>query len=90
MVRMQIATLSTLHLTIHGKPKSDTKDIVIQAAEKFISGAVTSPSAKAKKKPVALRFDADFLAAIDAMAARRGTSRNAIISYWCSKGVESE
>ena len=72
------------------KPKSDTKDIDIQAAEKFISGAVTSPSAKAKKKPVALRFDADLLAAIDAMAARRGTSRNAIISYWCSKGVESE
>ncbi|MGY9033710.1 MAG: hypothetical protein ACKVIA_15970 [Rhodobacterales bacterium] len=24
------------------------------------------------------------------MAARRRTSRNAIISYWCSKGVESE
>jgi len=24
------------------------------------------------------------------MASRRGMSRNAIISYWCSKGVESE
>jgi hypothetical protein len=47
-------------------------------------------SVKAKKVPVALRFNPDLLAAIDAMAGRRGMSRNAIISYWCSKGVESE
>ncbi len=39
---------------------------------------------------MALRFSPDLLAAIDAMAGRRGMSRNAIISYWCSKGVESE
>ena len=37
-----------------------------------------------------MRLDGDLLAAIDAMAYKRGTSRNAIISYWCSKGVESE
>ena len=43
-----------------------------------------------EKVPVALRFDSDLLSAIDAMASRRGMSRNAIISYWCSKGVESE
>ena len=77
-------------MAVQRKPKSDTNDIDIKAAEKFISGASAPPPAKTKKKPVALRFDADLLAAIDAMAARRGTSRNAIISYWCSKGVESE
>ena len=81
-------------MAVQRKPKSDTNAIDIKAAEKFISGAsspasVTAP-VKAKKVPVALRFDADLLAAIDAMAARRGMSRNAIISYWCSKGVESE
>lgn len=77
-------------MAVQRKPKRDTNDIDVKAAEKFISGATVSPPAKTKKKPVALRFDADLLAAIDAMAARRGTSRNAIISYWCSKGVESE
>ena len=81
-------------MAVQRKPKSDTKDIDIQAAEKFIQGA-SSPApvavpTKSKKTPVALRFDADLLAAIDAMASRRGMSRNAIISYWCSKGVESE
>ena len=81
-------------MAVRRKPKIDTNDIDIEAAERFIQGAsspapVTVPI-KAKKVPVALRFDADLLAAIDAMAARRGTSRNAIISYWCSKGIESE
>ena len=81
-------------MAVQRKPKSNQIDIDVNAAERFIQGAsspasVTTP-AKAKKVPVALRFDADLLAAIDAMASRRGTSRNAIISYWCSKGVESE
>lgn len=81
-------------MAVQRKPKNDTNDIDIKAAEKFISGA-SSPAptlapAKSKKVPVALRFDSELLAAIDAMASRRGTSRNAIISYWCSKGVESE
>ena len=81
-------------MAVQCKPKSDTSGIDVKAAERFIQGA--SPSArniaptKSKKVPVALRFDADLLSAIDAMATRRGMSRNAIISYWCSKGVESE
>lgn len=77
-------------MAVQRKPKSNTKDIDVKAAEKFISGASKPASDKPKKVPVALRFDADLLAAIDAMASRRGMSRNAIISYWCSKGVESE
>lgn len=77
-------------MDVQRKPKSDTNAIDIKAAEKFISGSTTPTPAKSKKVPVALRFDSDLLAAIDAMATRRGTSRNAIISYWCSKGVESE
>lgn len=81
-------------MAVQRKPKTDQNDIDVKAAERFIQGA-SSPapaaaSTKPKKTPVALRFDADLLAAIDAMAARRGMSRNAIISYWCSKGVESE
>lgn len=81
-------------MAVQRKPKSNTDEIDVQAAERFIQGA--SPAApdvspaKAKKVPVALRFDPELLSAIDAMATRRGMSRNAIISYWCSKGVESE
>ena len=77
-------------MSVQRKPKRDTDAIDIKAAEKFISGASAPVASKSKKVPVALRFDTDLLAAIDAMASRRGTSRNAIISYWCSKGVESE
>ena len=77
-------------MSVQRKPKSDTNAIDIKAAEKFVSGASAPTPAKPKKVPVALRFDSDLLSAIDAMAARRGTSRNAIISYWCSKGVEAE
>ena len=81
-------------MAVQRKPKNDTNTIDVKAAERFISGA-SDPAptlfpAKTKKVPVALRFDPDLLAAIDAMAARRGMSRNSIISYWCSKGVESE
>ena len=77
-------------MTVQRKPKRDTDDIDMKAATRFISGASSSTPVKSNKVPVALRFDSDLLAAIDAMAARRGMSRNAIISYWCSKGVESE
>jgi hypothetical protein len=77
-------------MTVQRKPKGGTNEIDVKAAEQFISGAAPATPAKPKKVPVALRFDGDLLAAIDAMAARRGMSRNAIISYWCSKGVESE
>lgn len=77
-------------MAVKRKPKSNTNDIDVRAAEKFIAGAAAPVSDKPKKVPVALRFDPDLLAAIDAMASRRGMSRNAIISYWCSKGVESE
>lgn len=77
-------------MSVRSRPKSDTNTIDIKAAEEFISGASAPVASKSKKVPVALRFDSDLLAVIDAMASRRGTSRNAIISYWCSKGVESE
>ena len=77
-------------MAVQRKPKHHTADIDMKSAQRFISGAPASAPAKPKKVPVALRFDPDLLAAIDAMAARRGTSRNAIISYWCSKGVEAE
>lgn len=77
-------------MAVQRKPKGNTNDIDVKAAERFISGAAAPKPAKSKKVPVALRFDSDLLSAIDAMASRRGTSRNAIISYWCSKGVESE
>ena len=81
-------------MAVQRKPKNNTNAIDVKAAEKFISGASSpapvTPPARAKKVPVALRFDPELLSAIDAMASRRGTSRNAIISYWCSKGVESE
>lgn len=49
----------------------------------------TLPESTAKV-PVALRFNADLLAKIDAMAKKRGMSRNAIISYWCSRALEME
>lgn len=45
---------------------------------------------RAVKVPVALRFNADLLTQIDRVALRRGMSRNALISYWCSRAVEAE
>ena len=75
-------------MTIQRKPKKATNDIDLKAANQFISGIAVP--AKVNKVPVALRFDPELLRAIDAIAARRGMSRNAIISYWCSKGVEED
>jgi hypothetical protein len=77
-------------MAVQRKPKSDTNNIDVKAAEKFISGAANETPSRTNKVPVALRFDSDLLKSIDAVATRRGMSRNAIISYWCSKGVESE
>lgn len=81
-------------MAIQRKPKSNTNNIDIQSVEDFIDGANTTPTKtvkfKTNKVPVALRFDHKLLAAIDEMANKRGMSRNSIISYWCSKGVEAE
>ena len=81
-------------MTVHRKPKQHSKDTDLKAAERFMQGtdnpATGIQPTKTKKVPVALRFDVELLSAIDAMAIRRGMSRNAIISYWCSKGVEAE
>ncbi len=61
-------------------------------SKKSIEKTETVPEApqRAVKIPVALRFNADLLAQIDKVALRRGMSRNAIISYWCSRAVEAE
>ncbi|MBL4854520.1 MAG: hypothetical protein JKY25_09815 [Robiginitomaculum sp.] len=81
-------------MSVQRKPKQHKNAIQSDKAEQFIANAGTTEKApkavKAKKVPVALRFNAELLEAIDNMATRRGMSRNAIISYWCSKGVESE
>lgn len=81
-------------MAVQRKPNRNSNDIDMKAAERFISGANPTTGAptpeRQRKVPVALRFDPDLLTAIDTMATRRGMSRNAIISYWCSKGVESE
>lgn len=52
--------------------------------------SLTETPQRAVKVPVALRFNADLLARIDKVALRRGMSRNALISYWCSRAVEAE
>jgi predicted HicB family RNase H-like nuclease len=79
-------------MPIHRKPKSHINDINLAEAQRFVEAAnsPTPPPNKLSKMPVALRFDPALLTAIDAMAHRRGMSRNAIISYWCSRGVEGE
>jgi len=81
-------------MAVQRKPKQHSNAIQPDKAEQFIANAGTAKKApkpvKAKKVPVALRFNAELLEAIDNMATRRGMSRNAIISYWCSKGVENE
>ncbi|MEE4346437.1 MAG: hypothetical protein V2I53_06570 [Paracoccaceae bacterium] len=61
-------------------------------SKKSIEKTETVPETpqRAVKIPVALRFNADLLAQIDKVALRRGMSRNAIISYWCSRAVEAE
>ena len=82
-------------MTIKRKPKSND-----EAAQDFIAGSASpnkppnsangSQPIKAEKKPVALRFNADLLARIDAAAVGRGMSRNALISYWCAEGLKNE
>jgi len=81
-------------MSISRKPKKDTDD---NAAKAFIEGGtpapvaeVKAPKARAAKKPVALRFDGDLLARIDAAAASRGISRNAWISWQCAEGLKDE
>ena len=78
-------------MTIQRKPKNNTNDK--SSAENFVDAAeetISSTLVKTKKIPVALRFDSNLLNSIDEAAVRRGTSRNAIISYWCSRGLEAE
>ena len=81
-------------MEVHSKSKKCSEDIDLKVAERFMQGtdnpATGIKPTKTKKIPVALRFDVELLSTIDAMAIRRGMSRNAIISYWCSKGVEAE
>jgi len=77
-------------MAVKKKPKQHQDDITSISQERFISGSDTPAPIKAKKITASLRFTEDLLAKIDATATRRGMSRNAIISYWCSKGVESE
>jgi len=81
-------------MAVQRKPKQHSNAIQSDKAEQFIANAGTAKKTnvrvKAKKIPIALRFNAELLHAIDNMATRRGMSRNAIISYWCSKGVENE
>lgn len=81
-------------MTIQRKPKVDTKETAAQA---FIDGdnsqipkPSNAPKARAVKKPVALRFDGDLLARIDAAAVSKGISRNAWISYMCAEALENE
>ena len=84
-------------MTISRKPKSNQKPDDA-AAEKFIAGSTPAqtpqpapePKPKATKKPVALRFDEDLLAKIDAAARSRGISRNAWISWQCAEGLKDE
>ena len=63
------------------------KDKKAKAAEALPDPIAEEPAVKV---PVALRFNADLLAQIDAVARKRGTSRNALISYWCSRALETE
>jgi predicted HicB family RNase H-like nuclease len=79
-------------MVVQRKPKQHQDNIKNDDAESFISG--DSPPQKKRihtvKKPVSLRFDAHLLDDIDSAAHKRGISRNAWISYWCSKGLEDE
>ena len=80
-------------MSIQKKPKRNQNDPTPQTVEDFVDGAiadVSQPFKRAKKIPVALRFDKPLLKGIDEAATRRGMSRNAFVSYWCSKGVEQE
>ncbi len=66
--------------------KRDLNNKVIKVSSLIDS----NESEKTKKIPIALRFDVCLLGKIDKIAAKRGISRNSMISYWCSKGIERE
>ena len=79
-------------MAIQKKPKRSTNDVDSKSAEAFVSGAVTpvAPPKLEVKKPVALRMDRELLTRIDKAAKHRGVSRNALISYYCSRGLDED
>ena len=76
-------------MAIHKRSKSSHVDITPGAVDEFIAGGAGN-AAKPPKTAVSLRFDSGLLKRIDATAARRGMSRNALVCYWCSRGLEQE
>jgi predicted HicB family RNase H-like nuclease len=80
-------------MAVQKRVKSNQTAQAEKDAQAFIGGGDAKPApvaAKAAKKPVALRFDSDLLARIDAAAAARGISRNAWISWQCAEGLKNE
>ena len=68
-----------------------------RAAEAFIAGAAkgapveaaNDAAAEARKTPVMLRFDRDFLKKVDTAAKRRGVSRSSWIQYTVSRALDA-
>lgn len=80
-------------MTIQRKPKSNdakAQDFIAGSSTPSTPSPASEPKPKAVKKPVALRFDGDLLARIDAAARSRGISRNAWISWQCVEGLKDE
>ena len=82
-------------MAIAKKPKRDhsaAKDIMGDAAEKFIAGADSSQEKARqeddKKIQTTLRFDRSLLQRIDAAAKHRGISRSSWIQFTLSRALD--
>jgi hypothetical protein len=72
------------------RSKRTRTDIDPIAAEAFIRGAADQAPAKAVRKQFALRFDVNQMRDVDRIAKRRGMTRNALIAFWVSRGIEED
>ncbi len=77
-------------MAIKKRPNQSQTDIKTISPEDFIEASNTIASATNDKIQVAVRFPEALLSKIDRVAERRGMSRNGLINYLCSKGIEDE
>ncbi len=78
-------------MAIAKKPNSHRLNIAVdQAAQDFITRAERSPSKRARKIPILIRFDPQILARIDQAAKRTGISRSAWIQFMVSRALDRE
>ncbi len=77
-------------MAIKKRPNQSQSDIKTISPEDFIEAKTPASEASKDKIQIAIRFPEILLSQIDRIAERRGMSRNGLINYLCSKGIEDD